>query len=699
MAANMKTDKKAAALAALVGCVLAGHEPQTLNILAARKPTRNTESGRGPVHLDVAATATVTMEAAGADGEAKLPAFTMIANNGNPMMLQGWRYPVVLDFTGLNIPAQNRPIRFNHDSEQGVGHTTDIKVDAGKLIARGVISRDTPAAREVVSSSKNGFPWQASVGANADEVEFIKSGESVVVNGKTFEGPLNVARAATLGEISFVDLGADDQTSASVAAAKKSAATGGDDDGDEDGDNGNDERALTSRAIANAKAERSRLRAIRALVEEALTDPGADETAIEAEAADAIDNKLTAKDFQIKLLRMQRPKGGFAIRAREQKLDGRTLEAALCLTGGCTERNVEKWYGADTITAARENHPGVSLSELFHHVIAAAGKYARAGRLTNDTIRTAFEADRILRAESNFSTVSLSGVLSNVANKTMLQAYQAVPMVGPLICGESDANDFKQMSRYRMTGSGVFEKIGPDGELKHTTLTEEVYHNQVETFGRIITLTRQMLLNDDLGAFLQIPRIMGRQSALAVEDAVFTLLLSNPSSFFAAGNNNYISGAATNLQISSLTTAEQKFLDQVDSDGKPVLITPRYLLVPSSLKVTAQQLMTETRVVASGTTDKIVPANNPHAGKWEPLASPYLNNASYTGNSTTAWYLVADPADVAFMEIAYLRGQRTPVIESGESDFDTLGMKWRGYFDFGVAMQDKRGAVMSKGAA
>ena len=75
-----------------------------------------------------------------------------------------------------------------------------------------------PDAREVVISSKNGFPWQASVGASVEEFEFVKDHQQVTVNGRQFSGPLNVVRRSTLGEISFVDLGADGATSANVAA-------------------------------------------------------------------------------------------------------------------------------------------------------------------------------------------------------------------------------------------------------------------------------------------------------------------------------------------------------------------------------------------------------------------------------------------------------------------------------------------------
>ena len=115
------------------------------------------------------------------------------------MRLAGWRYPVVVDLAGLAIPSQSRPIRFGHDAGSGVGHTDAIRVDSGQLVATGVVSRDTVAAREVVVSSKNGFPWQASIGASVEEFEFIKESQTATVNGRSFEGPVNVVRKSDAG--------------------------------------------------------------------------------------------------------------------------------------------------------------------------------------------------------------------------------------------------------------------------------------------------------------------------------------------------------------------------------------------------------------------------------------------------------------------------------------------------------------------
>jgi hypothetical protein len=181
--------------------------------------TKNQLPPSNPRTVQMTATAAIEIEAA-ADGGAGnlLPRFQMLAYTGTPMRVSGWRHPVVLDLAGLSIPSQSRPIRFGHDAMAGVGHTDSIRVEQGQLLASGIVSRDTAAAREVVISSKNGFPWQASVGASVEEFEFVKEHQQVTVNGKQHNGPLNVVRKSTLGEISFVDLGADGSTSASVAA-------------------------------------------------------------------------------------------------------------------------------------------------------------------------------------------------------------------------------------------------------------------------------------------------------------------------------------------------------------------------------------------------------------------------------------------------------------------------------------------------
>jgi hypothetical protein len=75
----------------------------------------------------------------------------------------------------------------------------------------------------------------------------------------------------------------------------------------------------------------------------------------------------------------------------------------------------------------------------------------------------------------------------------------------------------------------------------------------------------------------------------------------------------------------------------------------------------------------------------------------YLGNTQYTGNSTKAWFMLADPNDLPVIEVAFLNGQESPTIETAEADFNVLGVQMRGYHDFGASLQDYRGGVKVKG--
>jgi hypothetical protein len=672
----------------------------------------------------------------------QLRRFTMTAYTGGKLALANFPFPVVADLSGMRIPAKNRPILRDHSVGQIVGHTESIDINRSSIRLKGVISGSNDYAREVAESSGNGFPWQSSIGAQATKVVFVDEGESVEVNGRRFTGPLYVARQSVLREVSFVALGADDRTSATLAASISKARIGvtsmefeqwlaaqgfsGDDLTEEQtanmtvlyeasqveetttapGDNGNDQHGTSVVASSNLLTEEDadplielraqRAREIRRFYR--IAEICKDHADIEARA---IEESWDETRAELEVLRASRPTGPAIHSEDGHGSFAEGIEAALCMSAGnISEETCGTLFSTRAMEAAlSKSLRGIGLHYLMHNVIRAAGKHVKPGLVDNDFIRAAMSADRSIQAAGGFSTISLSGILSNVANKTMLAAFESVDNVLGRIAAQADANDFKQVTSYRMTGIGEFKKVGPDGELKHGSLGEETFQNQVETYGTILSLNRQMMINDDLGAFLRLPRIIGRQSAIKLQKVGFGLLLANAGAFFSAGNNNYFEGADTNLQISSLTTAEQMFFDQKDDNGDPISITPGVMLVPTSLKTIADQLHNDVTVNETTTANKPKPNRNPHAGKFQPVATPWLNAQSLAGSSGTAWYLLGDAADAAVIEVIYLRGRRIPVIESEETAFNTLGMQWRGYFDFGVALQEKRAGVKSKGAA
>ena len=139
-------------------------------------------------------------------------------------------------------------------------------------------------------------------------------------------------------------------------------------------------------------------------------------------------------------------------------------------------------------------------------------------------------------------------------------------------------------------------------------------------------------------------------------------------------------------------------MDQVDSDGKPIGIMPSIVLVPTALSAVGTQLY-KSMELRDTTASTRYPVSNPHQGKFRVEVSRYLSNSHYTGYSSKAWYLLADANDLPVIEVAFLNGQESPTIETADADFSVLGVQMRGYHDFGVALQDPKGGIKSKGEA
>ena len=627
-------------------------------------------SEKPPESLALVATMQIEAAADGAGGKPALPRFTMVAYTGGPMRIAGWRYPVVVDLAGLAIPSQSRPIRFGHDAASGIGHTDSIRVTDGQLVAGGVVSRDTAEAREVVVSAKNGFPWQASIGAAVEEFEFVKENQAVTVNGRPFAGPLNVVRRATLGEISFVDLGADAGTSASVAAAaKETKAMDGTKTDVTDTTTGQETQPpageIQAQATPAAPGSIAAAGADGALVLDPVADMRAKAAAEEERigavrkvcgsghadiAAKAIREGWDVTRTELEVLRADRPKAP-AAHVPDSTMTGTVLEAACVLTAKLA--GAEKAYEEKALDAASKRfRGGIGLQELLLEAAWANGFTGRNFRDSREVLRFAFGKD----IQAGFSTIDIGGILSNVANKFLLEGFFSVERVWRSICAVRNVSDFKTVTSYRLIGKDQYEPVAPGGELKHGTLGQEQYTNKADTFGLLLSIDRRDMINDDLGAITTVPRKLGRGSGLKINDVFWTTFLAN-SAFFKAANLNYVEGTDTALTIDGLTKVEKTFMDQKDSDGKPIGVMPAVMLVPTALSAMATQLFKSVEIRDTTASTKY-PVANPHQGKFRAEVSRYLSNSRYTGYSEKAWYLLADPRDLPVIEVAFLNGER-----------------------------------------
>ncbi len=645
--------------------------------MKSTNPPTNAMLDDGPRMLQIAATANLELLAEGGDPARTLPRFRMLAYTGAPMRVSGWRYPVILDLAGLSIPSQARPIRFGHDPLSGVGHSDTIRIEEGQLVATGIVSRDTPAAREVVTSAKNGFPWQASVGASVEEFEFVKEGQTVLVNGRQQSGPLNVVRKSILGEISFVDLGADGRTSASVAANRSIGEP------DMNPTTSTEPTSATSEDIrAEAVAESQRVASIRQVCGGRFPD-------IELQA---IRDGWDETRCELEVLRRSRPQPAMVHGSGGAPVTRHVLEAACMLTARLD--GIDRMFEPQTLDiAARRFRGGIGLQELLLEAAWANGYSGRNFRDQRVVLEYAFGR----QVEAGFSTVDIGGILSNVANKFLLDGFFSVERTWRNICAVRNVSDFKTVTSYRLIGKDQYESVAPGGELKHGTLGNETYSNKADTFGLMLSIDRRDIINDDLGAITTVPRKLGRGSGLKINDVFWTIFMAN-SDFFTAPRKNYLVGADTALSIDGLTKGEVAFMDQVDTDNKPIGIMPAILLVPTAISVIGAQLY-KSLEFRDNTSNKQYVITNPHQNKFRVEVSRYLGNSQYTGSSSKAWYLLAEPTDLPVIEVAFLNGQESPTIESADADFNVLGVAMRGFHDFGVALQDYRGGVKGRGEA
>ena len=682
------------------------------------------------------------LEITAASGGRK-PRVKGVAYSGGKMRLFGWSRPVVVDFSGMTVP-ESVPLLANHEnytlSRVGViaARVLDnhLEID-GEIVAEGDL------ADNIVAQGKAGADWQLSIGAEVEAAELVQEGKRTV-NGVEHDGPFYHVTKSTLREVSVVAVGADKAThmkvtaklelkgnsimepqnkeeakpqvtatapvntpaapaapaaeapknvegAAAPAAPAKPAAPGAEAPKNIEAAAAPvntpaapvvDAKAVAQEAI---KAERDRVNMVKSVCNGEFPE-------IEAKAISEGWGKEQVNEAVLAAFRAKQPTTDVNITIKkENAMTAKRLEAALSLRAGISGDKLAKDMGEETVEAAMKDAD-----------MPLTGILGECMRIEGMSVPRTFDNQAIKAA---FSTVSLPGILSNVANKKLMQAYEAQPIIATKLCTTGDLTDFKENDRFRLTDIGDLKPVGADGEIKDGALTEESAKNQLETYAKKFCLTRKMIINDDLGAFLKVPTAMGNRAARLVDQLFFKRLMANPTgvdgkALFSNAHKNLLSGANSALSADSLKKAIQLFTDQVDSDGQPINVEPSILLVPTALKFLAQELTQGTTLIMSGADNVVRPAINVLADQnLQIVSSPYLSNTKYPGSSEAAWYLFGKPGVVDTFEIGYLKGKRTPTVERGDLDFNVLGIWFRVFFDIGIREQDHRGMVKASGAA
>ncbi|ROT99340.1 prohead protease/major capsid protein fusion protein [Histidinibacterium lentulum] len=293
---------------------------------------------------------------------------------------------------------------------------------------------------------------------------------------------------------------------------------------------------------------------------------------------------------------------------------------------------------------------------------------------------------RALHTTSDFPII-----LGDTVGRVLRDAYQAAPSGIRRLGRQTTARDFRAVNKIMLGEAPLLEKLNEHGEIKAGTMAEAREAYKVETWARKIGVTRQVLVNDDLGAFADLARRMGQAAAETEARILVTLLeagsgngptMSDGKTLFHADHGNK-AGTGAAISDTTLSAARLALRTQKGIEDRTIRVTPRNLLVPPSLETTAEKWLAS---IAPATAADV----NPFSGSLSLVVEPRLSSA-------TRWYVTADPGEIDGLEFAYLSGAEGPQVES-RSGWDVDGVEIRVILDFGAGFIDHRGWFMNAGA-
>jgi hypothetical protein len=290
----------------------------------------------------------------------------------------------------------------------------------------------------------------------------------------------------------------------------------------------------------------------------------------------------------------------------------------------------------------------------------------------------------------------LPAIVLDAANKSLRAAYESTPRTFVPFTKRGVAPDFKNINRIQLSGAPSLDLIQANGEFKRGTVTDgkEVY--ALATYGKIIGINRQTIINDDMNAFTRLPQLFARAAADMESDTVWGIITTNGTlqttgfALFGTGHANLTTGAATGtINITQIGIGRAAMRIQKGLEARPINVRPAFLIVPVAKEGDAEQFTSPNYQATQGSNI------NPYApggrNPLTPIAEPRLD-----ASSTASWYLAADPAQIDTIEYSYLEGQEGVYMES-RMGWDVDGMELKVREDFAAKALDYRGLWKASG--
>lgn len=565
-------------------------------------------------------------------------------------------------------------VLFNHDRDAVVGHVERawIEDNRGKALVR---FDEDEQSDTIFKKVQSGTLQGVSVGYSIKRYEVLDDKDSVSSNGR-FKGPdTYVVTDWEPLEISIVSVPAD--PTVGVGRSAEEIHTSIDIQEEEKSMDPKDvlkteevkstepvETGITQADLAKAmETERKRTSEITALFRDFDVE-GADEAIVTGvsvdEARAMVMDQLRARNKGVSVTMGEAETDKFRAAAQDAVLMAAGLPVA------------EPAPGANELR-------GYSMIELARESL----------RRECDTKANFGDNMEMARAAVN-STSTFPAIMSNLANKSVMVGFNEAETTFQIWAGKGSNRDFKEAARVALSEAGNLELVPEGGQFQQDVFKEASARTKVATYGKIFSLTRQAIINDDLGLFSKIATKYGSAAKRLVNKMVYAQLtgdvkMQDNIALFDDNHGN-IAKTGEALSVKAIAKAITAMRRQKGIQGTANLnITPKYLVVPPELEVTAYQIVNSTAAV-DGTNSGVV---NPYKGRFVIVADAELTDPD-------AWYLVADASQHDTIEVTYLNGVETPRLETRQG-FDVDGIEYKVAFDCGVSALDFRGLYKNAG--
>lgn len=361
-------------------------------------------------------------------------------------------------------------------------------------------------------------------------------------------------------------------------------------------------------------------------------------------------------------------------------------------------------YDGDKPAAGYEDFSKLSLLRLAGEFISRQG--APVARMTNNEIALAAMGNarvcrqyRIQRSDAYHTTGTFANLMLDASNKTLLAGYEEAPYTWTMWARQANSvEDFKAINRIRFSEAGNPEAVPEGKPYPEKPMTDSRESYRVEKYGEMFSVSWETVIGDDLDALSRIPAMHGNAMRRLQNRKVYEVLTSNPtmgdsnplfSSSHTSGDNT--SGSAAAPAVATLNAGFQKMMLQKGLNSDAVLnIAPRFIIAPVAYSATVLEVLGS---LARPEVGGSAAGNSNTLNIYGPNGSRTLQpifDATLDGSSSTTWYLAADPGQVDTVELAFLQGEESPVLES-EWSMDTDTYKYKIRQTFGVKAVDWRG--------